>query len=128
MQQRMIEVKHQSKLPKQQETVTLFEPFARVEIHVPNEYVGNVFKLCEEKRGIQKKFEYLGGSRILLVYELPLNEIVLDFYDRLKSASRGYASLDYHLSGTRISPMSKLDVLVAGEAVDADAFSGVLPG
>ncbi len=73
----------------------------------------------EEKRGTQKKFEYIGGGRVLLLYELPLNEIVLDFYDRLKSASRGYASLDYHLAGHRTSPMVKLDVLVAGEPVDA---------
>ena len=61
------------------------------------EYIGEILKLLEEKRGTQKKFEYIGGGRVLLLYELPLNEIVLDFYDRLKSASRGYASLDYHL-------------------------------
>ena len=83
------------------------------------EYIGEILKLLEEKRGTQKKFEYIGGGRVLLLYELPLNEIVLDFYDRLKSASRGYASLDYHLSGYRVSPMVKLDVLVAGEPVDA---------
>ena len=75
--------------------------------------------MLEDKRGVQKKFEYVGGGRVLLVYELPLNEIVLDFYDRLKSASKGYASLDYHLAGYRISPMVKLDVLIAGEPVDA---------
>ena len=68
---------------------------------------------------MQKKFEYIGTGRVLLVYELPLNEIVLDFYDRLKTVSRGYASLDYHLAGYRASPMVKLDVLVAGEPVDA---------
>src|ERR1035438_9508975 len=73
----------------------------------------------EEKRGVQKKFEYIGGGRVMIVYELPLNEIVLDFYDRLKSVSKGYASLDYHLSGYRVSPLVKLDVLVAGEPVDA---------
>ncbi len=83
------------------------------------EYVGEILKLLEEKRGTQKKFEYIGTGRVLLLYELPLNEIVLDFYDRLKSASRGYASLDYHFSGYRMSPMVKLDVLVAGEPVDA---------
>src|SRR5205814_1880736 len=76
-------------------------------------------KLLEEKRGVQKKFEYIGAGRVLLLYEVPLNEIVLDFYDRLKTVSRGYASLDYHLSGFRISPMVRLDVLVAGEPVDA---------
>src|SRR5262249_18448498 len=83
------------------------------------EYLGEILKLLEEKRGTQKKFEYIGTGRVLLVYELPLNEIVLDFYDRLKSASRGYASLDYHLAGHRVSPMVKLDVLVAGEPIDA---------
>ncbi|MCV4732235.1 elongation factor 4, partial [Escherichia coli] len=73
----------------------------------------------DEKRGIQKKFEYVAKDRVMLVYELPLNEIVLDFYDRLKSASRGYASLDYHLSGYRESNLVKLDILVSGEPVDA---------
>ncbi len=81
--------------------------------------IDEILKLLEEKRGNQKKFEHLGGGRVMLVYEMPLNEIVLDFYDRLKSASRGYASLDYHLSGYRVSPMVKMDVLVAGEPVDA---------
>ena len=76
-------------------------------------------KLVEEKRGKQKNFEYVTGTRVMLQYELPLNEIVLDFYDRLKSVSRGYASLDYHLSGTWESPMAKLDIMVAGEPVDA---------
>jgi GTP-binding protein LepA len=68
---------------------------------------------------VQKKFEYIGAGRVMLLYEMPLNEIVLDFYDRLKSASRGYASLDYHLAGFRVSPMVRLDVLIAGEPVDA---------
>jgi len=83
------------------------------------EYLGGILALLEEKRGVQKKFEHIGSGRVLLEYELPLNEIVLDFYDRLKSASRGYASLDYHFSGYRVSPVVKLDVLVAGEPVDA---------
>ena len=83
------------------------------------EYLGGILELLEEKRGVQKKFEYIGSGRVLLLYEMPLNEIVLDFYDRLKSASRGYASLDYHLAGFRISPMVRLDVLIAGEPVDA---------
>ncbi len=73
----------------------------------------------EDKRGVQKKFEYIGSGRVMLLYEMPLNEIVLDFYDRLKSASKGYASLDYHLAGYRVSPMVRLDVLIAGEPVDA---------
>jgi GTP-binding protein LepA len=83
------------------------------------EYLGGILSLLEEKRGEQKKFEHIGSGRVLLEYELPLNEIVLDFYDRLKSCSRGYASLDYHLAGYRVSPMVKLDVLIAGDPVDA---------
>src|SRR5258708_34567248 len=73
----------------------------------------------KDKRGVQRKFEYIGSGRVMLLYEMPLNEIVLDFYDRLKGASRGYASLDYHLAGYRVSPMVRLDVLIAGEPVDA---------
>jgi hypothetical protein len=83
------------------------------------EYVGGILKLVEDKRGKQKTFEYVSSSRVMLHYELPLNEIVLDFYDRLKSVSRGYASLDYHLADYWESPMVKLDILVAGEPVDA---------
>src|SRR5258706_16353940 len=81
--------------------------------------VGAILQLCEEKRGVQKNFEYLSPQRVMLTYELPLNEIVLDFYDRLKSASRGYASLDYHLAGYAEADLVKLDVLVAGEPGDA---------
>ena len=95
------------------------EPIIDATVITREEYLGGILKLLEEKRGVQKKFEYLGGGRVMLVYELPLNEIVLDFYDRLKTVSRGYASLDYHLAGYRVSPMVKLDVLVAGEPVDA---------
>jgi GTP-binding protein LepA len=83
------------------------------------EYVGGILKLVEEKRGRQKNFEYVSATRVMLTYELPLNEIVLDFYDRLKSVSRGYASLDYQLAGMWVSPMVKMDILVSGEPVDA---------
>ena len=108
-----------SKLPKQQETATLYEPYARVEIHVPNEYVGNVFKLCEEKRGIQKDIRYLTATRVIITYELPFAEIVYDFFDRLKSGTRGYASLDYELIDYRASDLVKLDLLINGDPVDA---------
>jgi GTP-binding protein LepA len=115
----VIEVDNPQKFPEPSSIQRTEEPIIDATVITREEYIGEILKLLEEKRGIQKKFEYIGSGRVLLVYELPLNEIVLDFYDRLKSASRGYASLDYHLSGYRVSPMVKLDVLVAGEPVDA---------
>jgi GTP-binding protein LepA len=115
----VIEVNNPQRFPDPSSIKQIEEPIIDATVITREEYIGEILKLLEEKRGTQKKFEYIGTGRVLLVYELPLNEIVLDFYDRLKSASRGYASLDYHLAGHRISPMVKLDVLVAGEPVDA---------
>ncbi|HUJ51851.1 MAG TPA: translation elongation factor 4 [Bryobacteraceae bacterium] len=115
----IIEVDNPTKFPNPAEIKQIEEPILDATVITREEFVGEILKLLEEKRGTQKKFEYIGTGRVMLLYELPLNEIVLDFYDRLKSASRGYASLDYHLSGYRVSPMVKLDVLVAGEPVDA---------
>jgi GTP-binding protein LepA len=115
----VIEVDNPSKFPDPSSIKQIEEPIIDATVITREEYIGEILKLLEEKRGNQKKFEYLAGGRVLILYELPLNEIVLDFYDRLKSASRGYASLDYHLAGFRISPMVRLDVLVAGEPVDA---------
>ena len=115
----VVEVDNPTKFPNPAEIKQIEEPILDATVITREEYVGEILKLLEEKRGTQKKFEYIGTGRVMLLYELPLNEIVLDFYDRLKSASRGYASLDYHLSGYRVSPMVKLDVLVAGEPVDA---------
>jgi GTP-binding protein LepA len=115
----VIEVDNPTKFPDPSEIKQIEEPIIDASVLTQEEYIGGILKLLEEKRGTQKKFEHLGGGRVMIVYELPLNEIVLDFYDRLKSVSRGYASLDYHLSGYRVSPMVKLDVLVAGEPVDA---------
>jgi GTP-binding protein LepA len=116
---RIIEINNPQKFPDPSEIKEIDEPVIDATVITREEYIGDILALLEEKRGIQKKFEYIGTGRVLLLYEMPLNEIVLDFYDRLKSASRGYASLDYHLSGHRASPMVKLDVLVAGEPVDA---------
>ena len=110
------EVDNPSKWPATAEIQKMEEPVILATILTKEEYVGAIFKLVEEKRGKQKNFEYLSGSRVMLTYELPLNEIVLDFYDKLKSVSRGYASLDYHFAGYWESPMSKLDILVGGEA------------
>ncbi|MCI0348438.1 MAG: translation elongation factor 4 [Acidobacteriales bacterium] len=115
----IIEIDNPSKWPGQSEVGKVEEPVITATILTNEEYVGGILKLVEEKRGKQKAFEYVSSSRVMLTYELPLNEIVLDFYDRLKSVSRGYASLDYHLSGVWESPMVKLDILVAGEPVDA---------
>jgi GTP-binding protein LepA len=115
----LIEVYNPTRFPDPSAIKQIEEPIIDATVITREEYVGEILKLLEEKRGSQKKFEYIGTGRVLLLYELPLNEIVLDFYDRLKSSSRGYASLDYHFSGYRVSPMVKLDVLVAGEPVDA---------
>jgi GTP-binding protein LepA len=115
----VVEIDNPTKFPDPSEIKQIEEPIIDATVITREEYLGGILKLLEEKRGTQKKFEYLGGGRVMLLYELPLNEIVLDFYDRLKSASRGYASLDYHLAGYRVSPMVRLDVLVAGDPVDA---------
>ncbi|MBV8553863.1 MAG: elongation factor 4 [Acidobacteriaceae bacterium] len=115
----VLEIDNPQKFPDPSDIQKTEEPIIDATVITREEYLGEILKLLEEKRGVQKKFEYIGSGRVLLLYELPLNEIVLDFYDRLKSASRGYASLDYHLAGYRTSPMVKLDVLVAGEPVDA---------
>jgi GTP-binding protein LepA len=115
----LIEVDNPSRWPDQSEIAKVEEPVIMATILTNEEYVGGILKLVEEKRGRQKTFEYVSSSRVMLHYELPLNEIVLDFYDRLKSVSRGYASLDYHLADYWESPMSKLDILVSGDPVDA---------
>jgi GTP-binding protein LepA len=114
-----VEVDNPSKWPDVSEIDKIYEPVIMATILTAEEYVGAILKLVEEKRGKQKGFEYVSSGRVMLTYELPLNEIVLDFYDRLKSVSRGYASLDYHIAGAWESPMVKLEILVAGEPVDA---------
>ncbi len=115
----IVEVDNPSRWPGASEILKVEEPVILATILTKEEFVGGILKLVEEKRGRQKAFEYVSASRVMLTYELPLNEIVLDFYDRLKTVSRGYASLDYHLSGYWESPMVKLDILVAGDPVDA---------
>jgi GTP-binding protein LepA len=115
----LLEIDNPTKFPDPSEIKQIEEPIIDAMVITQEEFLGGILKLLEEKRGNQKKFEYIGGGRVMLTYEMPLNEIVLDFYDRLKSCSRGYASLDYHFAGYRTSPMVRLDVLVAGEPVDA---------
>ncbi|MFL6466579.1 MAG: translation elongation factor 4 [Pyrinomonadaceae bacterium] len=113
------EIDSPSKMPDTGRITKIEEPFIEATILTNDEFLGGILPLLDEKRGVQKKFEYVTKDRVMLVYELPLNEIVLDFYDRLKSVSRGYASLDYHLSGYQVSKLVKLDILVSGEPVDA---------
>ena len=113
------EVDNPSKLPDAGRIARLEEPIITATILTPSEYVGGILQLCQEKRGQQKNIEYMTSGRVVITYELPFNEVVLDFYDRLKTVSRGYASLDYHVTGYWDSPLVKLDILVNGEAVDA---------
>ena len=115
----VISVDSPAKLPPEQSIVDMEEPIILATIHLPTDHLGNVMALCEEKRGRQHGLRYPGERRAILEYELPLNEIVLDFYDRLKSTSRGYASLDYEPLEFRSSKLVKLDVRVNGEIVDA---------
>ncbi|MDT7603191.1 MAG: GTP-binding protein LepA, partial [Acidobacteriota bacterium] len=115
----VVEVDSPAKMPDSVRIVKIEEPVILATILSSDEYLGGILPLLEEKRGVQKKFEYIAEKRVMLVYELPLNEIVLDFYDRLKSVSRGYASLDYHFTEYWESDLVKLDLLVAGEPVDA---------
>jgi GTP-binding protein LepA len=115
----VIEIDNPTHFPEAQFISQIEEPIITALIMTSDEFVGVILKLVEEKRGIQKGFEYVAPGRVLFTYEMPLNEIVLDFYDRLKSISRGYASFDYHLSGYRTADLVKLDILVGGEPVDA---------
>jgi GTP-binding protein LepA len=115
----ILEIDSPARLPDAGSIDTIEEPIITAVILTPDEFVGPILKLCQEKRGIQKGLNYITTSRVMITYDLPLNEILLDFYDRLKSASKGYASLDYQLSGYWTSPLVKLDVLVNGDPVDA---------
>ena len=113
------EIDSPAKLPDAGRIARLEEPVITAMILTPSEHVGGILQLCQDKRGIQKKLEYLKSDRVLITYELPFNEVVLDFYDKLKTLSRGYASLDYHVTGFWESPLVKMDILVNGEPVDA---------
>jgi GTP-binding protein LepA len=113
------EIDSPAKLPDPGRIAKIEEPVITATILTPADHVGGVLELCQEKRGVQKAMEYVSKDRVLITYELPFNEVVLDFYDRLKTISRGYASLDYHVTGYWESPLVKLDILVNGEPVDA---------
>ncbi len=113
------EIDSPAKLPDAGRITKLEEPVITAMILTPSEHVGPIMQLCQDKRGVQKKLEYLKSDRVLVTYELPFNEVVMDFYDRLKTISRGYASLDYHVTGYWESPLVKMDILVNAEPVDA---------
>ena len=113
------EIDSPAKMPEAGRITRLEEPIITAMILTPTEHVGAVLRLCQEKRGVQKRLEYLAANRVMITYELPFNDVVLDFYDRLKTVSRGFASLDYHVTGYWESPLVKLDILVNGEPVDA---------
>ncbi len=115
----VMEIDSPAKLPETGRIQAIEEPIITATILTPAEHVGGILELCQEKRGFQKGMEYLAQNRVLVTYDLPFNEVVLDFYDRLKTLSRGYASLDYHVTGYRESALVKLDILVNGEPVDA---------
>ena len=115
----MNDVENPSRLPDPVKIDYIEEPYFKVSIHVPATYVGAVIKLCEERRGIQQGIQYASSERVIVTYELPLAEVIFDFYDRLKTATKGYASMDYELSGYQRNPLVKVDMLINGERVDA---------
>jgi GTP-binding protein LepA len=115
----VIEIDSPAKLPEPGNIEKIEEPVITAMVMTPAEHVGGILQLCQDKRGVQKSLEYKASDRVLITYDLPFNEVVLDFYDRLKTISRGYASLDYHVTGYWHSPLVKLDILVNGDPVDA---------
>jgi GTP-binding protein LepA len=114
-----IEIQNPSELPPINKREAILEPYVKATILTPTEYLGNVITLLNDKRGMQDKMDYITPQRVLLEYSVPMNEIVMDFYDKLKSVTKGYASFDYELSGYREGDLVQLDIRVAGEVVDA---------
>jgi GTP-binding protein LepA len=117
-----IEVDNPTNFPDPAEIEYIEEPYVEASIMLPTEYVGTVMDLCQEKRGTMKDMEYINEKRVILRYDMPLSEIIYDLFDQLKSRTRGYASLDYELTGYKKSEMQKLDILLNGEVVDALSF------
>ncbi len=112
-------IENPAKLPPPGEIKTFYEPYAVLEIHTPNEFVGAVFQLCEDKRGRQRDVRYLSSTRVIITYDVPFAEIIYDFFDRLKSSTKGYASLDYEVREYREADLVKLDIMINGDPVDA---------
>jgi len=115
----VIMVDNPAKLPDPVKIIKIEEPYIRLAVHLPSEYLGAVMALCNDRRGIQEKMDYVTSERVTLIYQLPLSEMVFDFYDRLKSCTRGYASMDYTVTDYRESDMVKMDVLINGDPIDA---------
>jgi GTP-binding protein LepA len=118
----VLSIDNPAKLPPPQNIAQMEEPYILVTLVTPQEYVGNLLRLCEDRRGIQRELTYLDAGRVVIRYELPLNEVILDFYDKLKTMSKGYASMDYELLGYRLSELVRVDILLNGETVDALSF------
>lgn len=116
---KVFDLENPSQLPDETKILKMEEPFVKVTIHTPTEYIGGILKLCEDKRGFQLKMDYVNATKVIIEYKLPMNEMVMDFYDRLKSISKGYASLEYELMGFEEADLVKLDILINGEPIDA---------
>ena len=115
----MIRLEKPSDLPERSHIDRMEEPFLKITIHTPSDYLGSILKLCEERRGIQERLEFITQGKVIVEYKLPMNEMVLDFYDKLKSISKGYASMDYEVIGFEASDLVRLDILLNGDTVDA---------
>jgi GTP-binding protein LepA len=115
----VMSLENPAQLPDETKIEKMEEPFVKVTIHTPTEYIGAILKLCEDKRGAQLKMDYVSATKVIIEYKLPMNEMVMDFYDRLKSVSKGYASLEYELMGFEDADLVKMDILINGEPVDA---------
>lgn len=113
------DLENPSQLPDETKIQKMEEPFVKVTLHTPTEYIGSILKLCEDKRGMQLKMDYVSPTKVIIEYKLPMNEIVMDFYDRLKSISKGYASMEYEMMGFEEADLVKMDILLNGEPIDA---------
>jgi GTP-binding protein LepA len=109
-------------LPDPTKILRIEEPYVKVTVHTPSEFIGGILKLCEDKRGVQLRMDYVSEKKVMIEYKLPLNEMVMDFYDRLKSISKGYASLEYEFMDFEEGDLEKLDILINGQSL-ADASS-----
>ena len=113
------ELENPADLPDPTKIDRVEEPIVKITIHTPSEYIGGIIKLCEAKRGVQVSMDYISDSKVVIVYNLPMSEMVIDFYDKLKTISRGYASMEYEITEYQMADLVKLDILINGDPVDA---------